>query len=334
LIKDSTLAFRLLRVKKKNISLDSINEVDGWITYAYCPVSKPLEFSVEYIVPDPPKENSSQLLYLFSGIQGGGIESMGRILQPVLQWGISPAGGGNYWAICNWYVFSNGEFFHDSLIKVNSGVELKAVIRRISSENNEFTYESFFEGYSNRLKIINEEQLSGTGYIALETYNVTREGHYPTDEKIRFNNIRIESSTITSLKEWTSYDDWNRPKNDLGQLTKIILNSYLGGIIEINFHSPFSVDKFDEIHFYPNPVKNNLHISPGWIKNILPYYPDKLISKCNIELFDLYGNLLHTRYIELFDYELDLDMSNQRPGIYFIRFSYDDRNLTFKLIKE
>jgi len=33
------------------------------------------------------------------------------MLQPVLQYGVSPAGGGNYWAIASWLVSSNQAFY-------------------------------------------------------------------------------------------------------------------------------------------------------------------------------------------------------------------------------
>lgn len=65
---------------------------------------------------------SDQLLYLFTALLGWDVMDNGNyfnhILQPVLQWGLSPAGGGNYWAINNWYV-NDQDYFYDSLIVVN-----------------------------------------------------------------------------------------------------------------------------------------------------------------------------------------------------------------------
>lgn len=331
--KNEVIQNYVLSTRKKSLESNyNLNiKADGWITYAYCIMLNPIIFSTNYKVPAQPKESNSQLIYIFTGLGGGGTWS--RILQPVLQWGVSPAGGGDYWAICNWYVFGNGEFFHDSLIKVNQGDELKAVIMQTSFDNKRYSYTSYFDGYSSGLHILNEDELN-TAYIVFETYNVKRKEEYPTDEKIRFNNIKLNSGIDEHYGTWTSFDDWNNPKNDLGQKTKIVFNNRESGIIEIHFHSPLSIDGFEEIHLYPNPVKDKLHISPGWIKNDLSIFPDKPISHCNIELFDLKGNLLYQKYIELFDFEFYLDMSYYKQGFYILRFSYDNRSHSFKIIKE
>lgn len=74
----------------------------GWITYTYwnSPSSTPISyFNTNWTVPPAPATVSGQVLFLFNGLQNSSY-----ILQPVLQWGVSAAGGGDYWAIANWYV--------------------------------------------------------------------------------------------------------------------------------------------------------------------------------------------------------------------------------------
>jgi hypothetical protein len=81
----------------------------GWIAYTYWnngTGNSITSFETTWEVPPPPASDSGQLIYLFNGIQNYG--SNYGILQPVLQWGTSPAGGGPYWAVASWYVTSLG----------------------------------------------------------------------------------------------------------------------------------------------------------------------------------------------------------------------------------
>lgn len=73
------------------------------------------------VVPTDPPTNNGQTVFLWSGLtrQTGSI-----IMQPVLQWGPSAAGGGGSWTFANWYIdASTGTAFvqHDSLIGLNAG---------------------------------------------------------------------------------------------------------------------------------------------------------------------------------------------------------------------
>ena len=128
-----------------NSVLTNADFSDGWITYAYSQIYEdnpgPItSFSTKWIVPQPPENKSDQLIYIFNGIQT--IENgIAYILQPVLQWGKSPAGGGNYWSVCNWYVTSN-QFFFDSLIQVHPGTSLQGLIRLTSKTDSLFNYTS------------------------------------------------------------------------------------------------------------------------------------------------------------------------------------------------
>ena len=72
-----------------------------------------------WTVPPAPSTDSGQTIFLFNGIQNYGTNY--GILQPVLQWGPSAAGGGSYWSIASWYVTSGGDAFHTTLIQVDEG---------------------------------------------------------------------------------------------------------------------------------------------------------------------------------------------------------------------
>src|SRR5205085_442159 len=78
----------------------------GWIAYAGWTndSGQPLSsFTTNWVVPPAPASDSGQTIFLFNGIQNSAF-----ILQPVLQWGPSYAGGGSYWTIANWYADGQG----------------------------------------------------------------------------------------------------------------------------------------------------------------------------------------------------------------------------------
>ncbi|MBA4409741.1 MAG: T9SS type A sorting domain-containing protein [Bacteroidota bacterium] len=311
---------------------------DGWNTYAVYLTSQvnkpPTYFSAKWIVPPAPKE-SDQLLYFFNAVMSIDFLENGNhtdhIIQPVLQWGLSPAGGGKYWAICNWYVTNELEYFHDSLIVVKSGTLLEGVLKQTSTSNNRFSYNSSFSGYPTGLQVDNLPQILLT-YIALESYGAERSDEYPTNQKIKFFDIHLETDTKNTKIPWDLYKDEKSP-SVLGQFTKVINTSSDRGVVEIYFRKPYSIDGFDEIQFYPNPFIDYLHISPYRIKNRVSVFADIPITDCEIEIFDSFGKLLKNYFYANLDHEFDIDLSNLNSGLYLIKFKYDNRSHTFKIIK-
>jgi hypothetical protein len=79
--------------------------------------------SGEWQVPANPVGNHGQLLYFFPSFQTSGASGSANlvIVQPVLQWGVSPAGGGRYWAMASWVVNAAGSAWHSTLKRVNAG---------------------------------------------------------------------------------------------------------------------------------------------------------------------------------------------------------------------
>jgi hypothetical protein len=72
--------------------------------------------SGEFYVPNNPSVNGGTI-FLFNGIAP---TAENWILQPVLQYGTSAAGGGNYWAIASWFVGTGGAW-HSPLETVKPG---------------------------------------------------------------------------------------------------------------------------------------------------------------------------------------------------------------------
>src|ERR1035438_9024047 len=89
------------------------------------------------------------------------------IYQPVLQWGSSAAGGGNYWAVASWYADGQGgQAFYSSLVRVNPGQVLVGVMNETAQSASGFSYNCQFTGIANTsLPIQNVQQL----YWCIET---------------------------------------------------------------------------------------------------------------------------------------------------------------------
>lgn len=301
---------------------------DGWQTYAlgYNKSDNPkpfTHFSSNFIVPSAPKNMSGQIIYLFTGVEN--IDTLSHIVQPVLQWGLTPAGGGNYWAICNWYALSNGHAFHDSLIKVESGTRLQGVIELTTGFENSYNYTSFFTGYSSSLQVKNLPHLTELS-ITLETFHINNCNEFPHDEKIRFTDIQVLTDGNYPQLFWQT----NNEIPVCRQFTNVLSGDSNNGEIIIYFHRPSPIDNYNDFHVYPNPVDSWLHISPH-----------RPVHNCKIEIYDSFGRLVKDDFYECLDYEFDLETDHYRAGIYYVKLQYYNdilknelRKHTFRILKK
>ena len=87
---------------------------------------------LDLFVAAAPKVYTGQTIFLFPALEPA---DMGSILQPVLQYGPSFAGGGNYWAITSvlggklW----SGNYYHSALRKVSTGEVISGLMYYIGS---------------------------------------------------------------------------------------------------------------------------------------------------------------------------------------------------------
>jgi hypothetical protein len=76
-------------------------------------------------VPPAPIQFTDQIVYLFSGAEP---TSGASIIQPVLQYGTTPAGGGRFWGIASWFVSSGGNALHSTLMQVSVGDTIQGTL--------------------------------------------------------------------------------------------------------------------------------------------------------------------------------------------------------------
>jgi hypothetical protein len=298
----------------------SSNDSSGWntFTYWYNNDNNPITYlSTTWIVPSPPVMNSNQLIYLFNGLTGPG-----GILQPVLQWGVSPAGGGNYWAITNWYVWGidSSQYFHGSLIKVSPGTNLQGVIKLTSSSSNTYSYNSSFTGYSSgsELQVNNAPQLNWA-CVTLEAYGITKVADYPSDEKIKMSGIQIMVNNIFPSISWT-------PMNvvtEYGRHINIVSNSSADGEVDIYFHTVQTA--FSLVQNYPNPFNLSTIFSFNLPAN----------SFVSLKVYDLLGKEVATIVSEEMlagSYSKQWNAKGVSSGVYFYRLQEGSLIETKKLV--
>jgi hypothetical protein len=204
----------------------------GWITYASWTNStgNPItSFSTTWTVPPDPATQSGQLIYLFNGIEDAGF---GWILQPVLQWGAGPAGGGNYWSIASWYVDGpGGSAFHSNLIRVNSGDTLTGLMTLTGQASGMFSYNCQFQGIANSGYAVNNISELVWCNETLEAYQITKCSDYPDTLNTAFRNISIQTGASTPTVTWTPTD----LVTDCGQNAVVVSNSATAGEVDLYY---------------------------------------------------------------------------------------------------
>lgn len=199
----------------------------GWIVYGIWDntTGTPMtSMTATWTVPADPVTSSGQLIFLFDSFENAG----DAIVQPVLQWGVSPAGGGNFWAITNWYVTTSMSFY-STLTTVLTGDVLTGVITGTTSG---FDYDSTFTGHP-------ETTLSMTGVnelmqatITLEAYTITAQSDYPDfTVATRFDFIEVVTNGVDPVLAWVPVE----LVTDFGQRVDIVSYANPNGVIDIYY---------------------------------------------------------------------------------------------------
>ena len=213
----------------------------GWICYAsWTENAKPVSlFTTTWIVPPAPATQSGQTIFLFNGIQNSSM-----IYQPVLQWGPSAAGGGDYWAVASWYADGQGgQSFYSSLVHVNPGQVLVGVMTETAQSAQGFSYNCEFTGISNTsLPIQNVQQLTWC-IETLECYGIQKSSDYPATSRTSMGNIDIQAAGSNVTPAWTA----TNAITDCGQHALVISNSSPGGEVDLFYNSSPQTGFFDKV---------------------------------------------------------------------------------------
>jgi hypothetical protein len=205
---------------------------DGWITdveWTNVTGAPLFQFASGWQVPQPPQTNSGQTIFLFNAMESNG----NSILQPVLQWGPSAAGGGPNWAVASWYISEQGHTFYTELAPVMNDQILLGEITLIRRQNNNFSYNCAFSGLPATNLYINDFPELTCCYETLEGYNLTQCSDYPNMPSTRFFFIQVNNGIYGKPLDWVIQ---NRV-TDCGQHAQIVSPSSINGTVEIFYRS-------------------------------------------------------------------------------------------------
>jgi hypothetical protein len=107
--------------------------VGGWTEWTNLLTPSGASFlEVRFTVPPVPKTAGQQTIFLFPSFTA---DTNPPIIQPVLQWGPSAAGGGKYWSIASWYLDADANSYYGKLVKVNAGDVIDGLIAGTNCAN-------------------------------------------------------------------------------------------------------------------------------------------------------------------------------------------------------
>jgi hypothetical protein len=209
----------------------------GWITYAawtYSGTHPISSFTTRWVVPPAPAASESQLVYLFNGLQDSPVT---HILQPVLQWGVSPDGGGAFWAVASWFVDSSGNAFKTPLVRVNPGDTLTGVMTLTGQSGSSYSYRCEFAGLSDTvLPVLNINQLV-MPVETLECYGIQNCTDYPNTWFTAMGSIGLSSSAGTITPAFGAVN----AVTDCGQHTVVVSNASPGGEVDLWYATQLTV---------------------------------------------------------------------------------------------
>ncbi len=217
----------------------------GWISYTSWGVpsgSTVTSFTTTWTVPKAPTTASGQVVFLFNGVQTivGGTDaatSGNHILQPVLQWGSSGAGGGNYWSIASWFAGNQTQpAAHSTLTQVNEGDTLVGVMTYTGKAKGGLSaYTCSFQGYPNSNLSVQIPTPYGC-YETLEAYRITACSDYPASLSTVMGSINIDVDGAAPQLTWTVTDG----VTDCGQHAVVDTVGATNGAVEIFYRYPVS----------------------------------------------------------------------------------------------
>eukprot|EP01084_Bolivina_argentea_P133382 235392_1 len=168
-------------------------------------------FLGDWKVPVVPTRNG-QILYTFTGMQNIDWVPPEKepsqpfdIIQPVMQYGRTPAGGGDYWGLASWYVTLKAGAYHSKVIKLEPGDTVFGNMTRTGPET------FFINGVDTRTNenatlTISKSLLSSQPwiYVTLEVYDVTSCDQYPkSGTPMPYTNLQLFESGRQSPITWT-----------------------------------------------------------------------------------------------------------------------------------
>merc|ERR1712232_912643 len=155
--------------------------------------------------PAPAVPSNIEILYYWPGTEP---DDNSFVIQPVLQYGAGPAGGGQYWAIASWYVGDRA--FFSNLVDAEVGDMMFGSMEQtdsISSNNSTWTIISENVNSDESVSLVMDGIITQTyAYCVLEAYNLINcATQYPANTTSEpFTNLVTDVAGQSSTPQWVS----------------------------------------------------------------------------------------------------------------------------------
>lgn len=189
----------------------------NWISSHWFSSTPVGSMTARFAVPPAPSKNGAILFY-FPATQ----PRSGRlILQPVLQWGPSQVGGGDYWAVSNWFCQYDGHCRFSPLLRVDPGDTLLGTMSSSCTgatcdwavvTKNETT------GATTKLQVTGVTD-SFTSHFGgtIESWGVTTCQQYPPTGRVVFEDIAMADRSGAAMTPlWSSFIETINPPCNYG----------------------------------------------------------------------------------------------------------------------
>jgi hypothetical protein len=226
------------------------NSNANWISDSYWYAPDPLTYmATTWVVPSSPAANHGQVLYIFNGMENS---TGSDILQPVLQYGVTPAGGtSGAWSVAAWYLWTDAggtlHAAHTGCTAVTSGTSITGIITVTGSIGSSYNFNVSFSGYGTGLAVY-EGGPNTTGipypfipaqtntYETFEAYTssngVPPASDFPASSYVAMTGIGIENPYGYQAPTWSVENQTGEAK------TVVVSNASPGGEVHIYFRPP------------------------------------------------------------------------------------------------
>jgi len=187
----------------------------GWQVWTTFESSSPkgfTEFLGYFTIPDVPQSADDQTLFMFTGLQNENwvpgpnsppAPNDFEIIQPVLQYGYSAGGGGDYWTLASWYVTVYDGFLISDLITVNAGDTIFGNMTLVAEDSWFISGVLKSNGQATSLTADKSNlKVNPWAYCTLEVYGDSGDcGEYPDNPQV-YSGLKIYDGGAKVTPKW------------------------------------------------------------------------------------------------------------------------------------
>jgi hypothetical protein len=185
---------------------------DGWQVYVHQDVGDNVTALLGVWPVPPAPQEQAQTLFTFTGLQNidwvppqPQPDQPFDIIQPVLQYGYSAAGGGDYWTIASWYVTLTNDVLYSELERVSEGDVIFGNMTWVADST--WFIDSVNQANNKHSSLTVHRQLLKTQpwtYVTLEVYDVDTCLQYPPEgTQLPYTKLQLFVGGAEQQADWS-----------------------------------------------------------------------------------------------------------------------------------